>query len=273
MTCPRCSRSNDPGARFCAHCGASLDDFQASEARISAIIEPQTAAVDAGKRIDVTLSVRNDRHVVEHVDLSLADPEGGWGAIEPLKLRMMPGTSATAVVRLSPPRSASVPAGPHPLRVAVTRSGSGELLTYADARIDVRPFSEVSATISPRHSKGWFSSGRLRIWLENPSNTEVTIRVSGSDPDEKLRFRGLEREISVPPGPRIPADFKARGHGPNLHLRSQKREFSIAAEWGERQKVVASAVFAQRSLIYLIVGLLVALLIAAAAIAVIATHS
>ncbi len=111
----------------------------------------------------------------------------------------------------------------------------------------------------------------MRVWLENPSNAEVRIRLSGSDPDEKLRFRGPEREISVPPGPGIPRDFKVATHVPNLHLRSQKLQFSIVAEWGERQKVSASAVLVQRSLIYPIVGLLVVLLLAALAAALIAT--
>lgn len=267
MTCQRCGTINGPSASFCAHCGASLTGT-VIDGTIAARIEPPAVAVVPGGRVEVTLSVRNDTSIVEHVELTLDTPREGWAEVEPSQLRMMPGASSQAVVRLLPPRSTAVAAGLHPLRIAVNRAGSGELLAFADARVELGSFYEVSAQVIPRHGPGWLGS-RRHIWLDNTANAEVTVELTGSDPDDMLRFTGISGPVTIPCGAKISRAIRIHGRRPNLHLRSKEREFTVAASWGDRQKVVASGALTQRSLIVLLLLILVAFLI----VAVLATSS
>jgi hypothetical protein len=258
MKCRQCGTVNVPSAKFCSHCGASLSGGMVAEG-IAAKVEPSTVAIPAGGHAELTVSVRNDTHLVEHVDLSIDDPTAAWAKVSPAMLRMMPGTTSAAVVRLEPPRSAAVAAGLHPLRVTVTRSGSGELLANADARIELGPFYEVSAQVIPRDGAAWFGSRRV-VWLDNTANAEVTVHLAGSDPDNALRFSGIDEPLTLPPGAKISRAIRVNAHVPNVHVRRKRHEFAIAASWGERQQVVASAALFQRSLFPLIaLGVLVLL--------------
>jgi hypothetical protein len=259
VICPRCRTVNVAEARFCAQCGASLTDAVAVEG-IAAHLAPATVGVAPGARAEVKLSVRNDTRVVEHVTLVIEDPDGGWAEVAPIELRMMPAATSSAVVSLVPPRSAAVAAGAHPLRVAIARSGSGEILAHADARVELGPFYEVSAQVIPREGRGWFHS-RRRVWLDNTANTEITVQLAGSDPDEALAFVGLAGSVTLPPGAKLSRQIRVTARRPNLSLHRRPRDFAVTASWGERQKVVASGVLAQRALIPVLLAVIVPLLI------------
>ena len=73
MKCRQCGTVNVPSAKFCSHCGASLSGGMVAEG-IAAKVEPSTVAIPAGGHAELTVSVRNDTHLVEHVDLSIDDP-------------------------------------------------------------------------------------------------------------------------------------------------------------------------------------------------------
>jgi hypothetical protein len=255
MTCARCSTPNVPAAQFCANCGASLTGALLDQS-IAARLEPATVTVRPGGQVELTLRVRNDTRIVEHVGLTVEDPHGGWALVSPAELRMMPGASSTAVVRLMPPRSAAVPAGAHPLRVAVARSGTGALLAHADARVELEPFYEVSAQVIPREARAWFRSRRC-VWLNNTANAEVTVLLAGSDPDDALRFAGTGGSVTLPAGAKISRKISVNAQRPNLSLHRRPRDFAVTATWGERQKVVASGLLAQRGLIVLVLAFLI----------------
>jgi hypothetical protein len=259
MRCPNCGTLNGPTAQFCSHCGTSLTGTVRMEG-IAARVEPSAVAIAAGGQAEVTVSIRNDKHVVEHVELAVDVPTAAWAKVAPPTLRMMPGTTSVAVVKLVPPKSSTVAAGPHALRITVKRSGSGEVLAYGDARVEVGPFYELSAQVIPRDGAGWFAS-RRRVWLNNTGNDDVTIRLQGSDPDDVLRFAGVDGPLMLPPEANMSRAIRVRSRTPNMHLRRKRREFAVTASWDERQQVVASGVLVQRGLILVIVLVLLALLI------------
>lgn len=258
MICPRCRTANVAAAQFCAHCGVSLTGERDDEL-ITARVEPPIVAVPAGGHVKLKVSVRNDTHVVEHVGLRVDDPDGGWVSVMPEELRMMPGASSSAVVELEPPRTASLSAGLHPLRVAVRRSGSGELLAYADGRVQLGAFFAVSAQVIPRDGAAWFAS-RRRVWIDNSANADVTVQLSGSDPDDAVRFRGLDGSVTLPPGAKISRAVVVRARRPNLRLHRKPREFSVGVTWGNEQRVVAGGMLIERA--FVVLALLALLLIA-----------
>jgi zinc-ribbon domain len=258
MICPRCSTANVATAQFCSKCGASLTG-PVLDAGVAARLAPETVNVDPGGRVELTLSVRNDTRIVEHVGLTVEDPSHGWAQVAPESLRMMPGATSTAVVRLMPPRSGAVPAGAHPLRVNVARSGSGVLLAHADARVELGAFFEVSAQVIPREARAWFRS-RRRVWLDNTANAEVAVQLVGSDPDDALRFTGTGGSVILPPGAKISRPITVNARRPNLSVHRRPRDFAVTASWEETQKVVVSGVLAQRGLI-LVLALLIAVLL------------
>jgi hypothetical protein len=255
MICSRCQTANVATAQFCLKCGASLTGAVLDQG-IAARLEPAMVTVDPGGRVELTLSVRNDTRIVEHVGLTVEDPSGGWALVAPEELRMMPGATSTAVVRLVPPRNAAVLAGAHPLRIAIARSGSGALLAHADARVDLGPFFEVSTQVIPRDARAWFRS-RRSVWLDNTANAEVTVQLVGSDPDDALRFVGTGGVVTLPPGAKISRSISVSARRPNLSLHRRPRDFAVTASWGERQKVVAGGVLTQRGLILLLLALLI----------------
>ncbi|MFW6187377.1 MAG: hypothetical protein ACOC84_05210 [Actinomycetota bacterium] len=175
----------------------------------SATLETAGTTLEAGGAASVSLTVRNDRDVVDEYRFRVVGRLDRWAAVEPEKVSVYPGDSATVTVLFRPPRSWEVPAGKTPYGVQVLPTQHPQDSVVAEGVLDVRPFWETSAELVPRTSEGR-GGGRHRVAVDNRGNTPVTVQLVPSDPEERLHMVLGAPALTIQPGTVQSADLRVR---------------------------------------------------------------
>ncbi|HKF76398.1 MAG TPA: hypothetical protein VKF59_09670, partial [Candidatus Dormibacteraeota bacterium] len=113
------------GASFCTSCGAYLEwtgqrQPQAQRSAVSAVVAPETLAVEPGGQAALTLQVTNRGTIVDRFRVTVWGSPASWTSVEPAELSLFPGAAGDMQVLLRPPRSPGLPAGPAEVRLRVS---------------------------------------------------------------------------------------------------------------------------------------------------------
>ncbi len=162
-------------------------------------LEPSSATVDAGGSTRVQLRLRNTGDVVDEYRFEPVGPVAPWTIVEPVSLRLYPGTTGTVDLTFSPPRTPDATAGPNPYAVRITPTEHPEATTVPEGNLTITPFTEVRAEIVPPTVKGRFR-GRPRLAVDNLGNTKITASISGSDNGDHLSYDIHPGSVQIEPG-------------------------------------------------------------------------
>jgi hypothetical protein len=211
IVCRQCGRHSNDGSSFCAHpeCGAYLGwagqeqpatgvDPQAAAAATLSLSDPTLSAVP-GETASTTAIVHNGGNQVEQFALEVVGPTAGWAVIEPPTLSVYPGDRAQATIRLSPPRVSTTAAGRAWFTVRATSLLHPGLTVGANGTLEVGPFRELSATLTPQGSTGrWRTVHGLDV--TNAGNVVEPVSLQAGDPSGRLRIGLPAGEIPLAPG-------------------------------------------------------------------------
>lgn len=175
----------------------------------SATLETSGTTLEAGGGASVPLTVRNDRDVVDEYRFRVVGPLAQWATVEPEKMSVYPGDSATVTVLFRPPRSWQVAAGNAPYGVQVLPAQHPQDSVVAEGTVEVQPFWETSAELVPRTSEGK-RGGRHRVAVDNRGNAPVTVQLVPKDPEERLQLVLGASALMVQPGTVQSADLRVR---------------------------------------------------------------
>jgi hypothetical protein len=172
---------------------------------------PPTDPIAPGGVATAQVRVRNTGQVVEQFGLELIGPVAAWAVLEPTELRLFPGVDGEAVVRLQPPRDATVPAGAATFGVRVTPVGDPASAVVEEGTVTVGGFSAISADISPRNVDG--NSATHTITVRNAGNAATSVSLSYADPDERTAGSLQPAELQVAGGDESTATLKVAPRG------------------------------------------------------------
>ncbi|GAB2803878.1 RICIN domain-containing protein [Streptomyces chlorus] len=145
------------------------------------------------------LRVRNTGDVVDEYRFEPVGDLAPWARVEPVSLRLFPGTTGTVEVSFAPPRTSDAAAGPHPYAVRISPTEHPEATVVPEGNVTVTPFTEVRAELVPPVVKGRLR-GRPRLAVDNLGNTRVTASLSGSDNGDQLSFDLDPGNVQIEPG-------------------------------------------------------------------------
>ena len=172
-------------------------------------LEDAEIALVAGEEMVVPLQIRNTGELVEAYDLEVVGPAGAWSLVTPATVSLYPGTAATATVAFRPPRSPSVPAGDLPFGVRVVPTDHPEETVVPEGVVQVLPFLDTSAELTPRTSRGRLQ-GRHDVAVDNRGNVAVSCGLEPLQAGELLRFRLAAADLTAEPGTAAFADLRVR---------------------------------------------------------------
>lgn len=175
----------------------------------SATLETSGASLDAGGAASVSLTVRNDRYSSTTSRFRVVGRLDRWATVEPEKVSVYPGESATATVLFRPPRSWEVSAGNAPYGVQVLPAQHPQDSVVAEGSLEVLPFWETSAELVPRTSEGR-RGGKHRVAVDNRGNIPITVQLVPSDPEERLHLVLGAPALTIQPGTVQSADLRVR---------------------------------------------------------------
>jgi len=157
--------------------------------------------VEPGGSAQLLATVRNEGDAPDQVALEIEGVDAEWCAIPIPSFPLAPGEEVQERILIRPPRNTESRAGTYPILVrarSLENGGSG----VAQASITIRPYSMLTLEIAPK--RGIASPLRKRVpyelTLANYGNTEQTVQLHASDPEDEVVFE-LERErVPLAPG-------------------------------------------------------------------------
>ncbi len=158
-----------------------------------------TLDVEPGRPAAMAFTVQNTGSVVDRFSFEALGAPGTWVTFSPDTISLFPDASGTVNVVINAPRHSSVSAGPTPFAIKVTSSEDPAGSVVEEGTLNVAPFSEVSAELVPRVTRGrrW---GRAQLAVDNRSNCVYRAELESGDPAGALRIAFNAAGIDVPPG-------------------------------------------------------------------------
>ncbi len=206
---------------------------------VTASLTPSELAVEPGGSGAFTLEVAGDDG--QDVRFELLGPAGEWALVVPPAVSLpADGGTVHARVVVQVPRSPRV--APGPSTVTVRASGA-----EASATVDVLPFADVRASLSPRASRGR-SEGRHTLHVENLGNrTETRAVRPGSDGALRVELEGAS--LRMAPGEAVSVPLRVKARRPRLAGRPQARPFRVeVGRDGAEEAAVTDGLFVQERL-------------------------
>ncbi len=157
--------------------------------------------VEPGNSAQLVAIVRNEGDQPDEVALEVEGIATEWCAIPIPSFHVEPGQEVQERILIRPPRSAESRAGTYPL-VVRARSLENGASGVAQANLIIRPYSMLALEISPRRGVASPLAKRVpyELSISNYGNTEQTVQLHASDPEDELVFE-LERErLPLAPG-------------------------------------------------------------------------
>jgi hypothetical protein len=164
-----------------------------------AVLGTRSIAVAPGAQASAEIRVRNNGTVVDQFTLQVLGDAAAWSTAEPPVISLFPGAEQTARITFKPPRTPDVPAGPlaFGVRVASQEDPAGSVVE--EGQLQVGAFSETSAELAPRTSRGR-TSATHDLAIDNRGNTVLNASVAGLDPDRTLAYDIKPPAMVIDPG-------------------------------------------------------------------------
>lgn len=157
--------------------------------------------VEPGGSAQIVAYIRNEGDLPDQVSLEVEGVATEWCAIPIPSFQVAPGEEVQERILIRPPRSTESRAGTYPLLVRARSLENGES-GVAQANLTIRPYSMLTLEIAPKRGVASLFHKRVayELLLSNFGNSEQTLQVHASDPEDALAFE-LERErVRLAPG-------------------------------------------------------------------------
>jgi len=271
IVCSKCGIHNEDEAEFCSGCRSYLGFTgqkvtEGPRTGVNVSLSEAPLSVDPGAEAATELRVHNSGTVVDRASLVVLGTACAWATVEPSILSLFPKQSGVARIRFRPPRTSKTSAGRVPFAVQATSQTDNRTSDVANGGIEVHPFYELSAKLTPVTSRGRrFTVHSLAI--ANRGNIPVEIAVTAADPNNELECAVEPAALSAGPGATVAVA---------LHVQARKRfawgparphAFQLKAESAGAPPITADGTMVQQGL--LPYGLRTATLLAASLVTVV----
>lgn len=172
-------------------------------------LEPQSVTAEAGGSGGALLRIRNTSDVVEEYHVDVVGEPAAWCTVEPVTLRLYPGTTGEVRLTFAPPRGPDPAAGPHPYGVRVSPRQAPDAVTVTEGNVSVAPFADMRAELLPVMVRGW-RKAKPKLAVDNYGNTLVTASVQAAVQDNSVDFETRTPSFQVEPGRAHFAAFTGR---------------------------------------------------------------
>lgn len=193
-------------------------------------LETPALSVEPGGQGRTLVTVRNLGTIVEGFRLQvLGEGVSEWAEVSPPEVQVYPEQEATAVVVFSPPAGNSTRSGTFPFAVraeSVVDSGTSAL---AEGDLEIGRVFGLQSKITPVTSSGRWR-GKHFLEITNWGNAPVRLKLTATDPDEKLAFLVGPEFLDLPLGVTGHAQLRVRTLAPFLRGAQVRTAFQVVAE-------------------------------------------
>ncbi|MGV3618668.1 MAG: hypothetical protein ACO1SV_25375 [Fimbriimonas sp.] len=205
-------------------------------------LSPDLVPLEPGSTTPVSVVVTNKGPEADRYELELEGLDSEWKAVPVPVFGTDAGEAHTEKVFLKPPRASESLAGNYPFVVRVRSLVTGETRTVQGVA-QVKTFHHLSMEINPR--KGFVSPTRkhnaFAVTLVNLGNTEHTVQLVGTDPEDACTYEFDAEQVVLGPGQQREVEVIATPTTSRVVSGSRLIGFTITGRSIDTPSVVASS--------------------------------
>lgn len=191
-------------------------------------LEQSALTVEPGGQTTTVVTVRNLGTIVEGFRLdALGEGVAEWTSISPPEVQVYPEQEATAVVVFAPPQGTR--SGTFPFAVRAESVVDAATSALAEGDLEIGRVFGLQSKITPVTSSGRWR-GRHFLEITNWGNAPVRLKITASDPDDRLAFLVGPDTLDLPLGVTGHAQLRVRTLKPYLRGAKERLPFQVVAE-------------------------------------------
>ncbi|HWD41695.1 MAG TPA: FixG Ig-like domain-containing protein, partial [Fimbriimonas sp.] len=198
--------------------------------------------VEAGGNTPVSVTVVNKGQETDRYEHEIEGNDAEWKAIPVPIFAVEPEETRTERVFVKPPRMSESLAGNYPFVIRLRSLESGEQKS-AQGVVHLRPYHHISLEIDPKKgSVSPFSNrNQFEVTVVNLGNTEHTVQLVGSDPEDACTYDFDGDQVSVGPGQQKAVGVVVTPASHPIFSSGKLIGFTVSARSVDTPSVVATA--------------------------------
>jgi hypothetical protein len=193
-------------------------------------LETTQLSVEPGGQGRSLVTVRNLGNIVEGFRLEvLGEGVSEWASVTPAEVQVYPEQEATAVVVFAPPAGNTTRSGTFPFAVRAESVVDPDTSAVAEGDLEIGRVFGLQTKITPVSSSGRWR-GKHFLEITNWGNAPVQLKLTATDPDEKLAFLVGPEIMDLPIGVTGHAQLRVRTLKPFLRGTQVRLPFQVVAE-------------------------------------------
>ena len=205
-------------------------------------VTPDLIPVEPGATTPVSVVVINKAGQPDRYELEIEGVDPEWTAVPVPVFGADVDETHTERIFFKPSRTSESLAGNYPFVVRVRSLNSGEAKSI-QAVLEVKTFNHVTMEISPK--KGSYSAWRKRnsfsAVVMNLGNSEHTLQLTGTDPEDSCAYEFEAEQVTVAPGQQKEVEFVATPTSRPMFAGGRLIGFSVTARGVDHPSVATSA--------------------------------
>jgi len=205
-------------------------------------VTPDMVPLDPGATTAITVVVVNKGPDADRFELEIEGIDPEWKAIPVAVFEVDAEETHSEKAFIKPPRASESLAGNYPFVVRVRSLITGENRT-AQAVAEVKPFHHLSMEIDPK--KGFVSPLRRQnsfdVTLVNLGNTEHTLQLLASDPEDACAYEFDSPQVTIGPGQQREVEVVANPTKSPIFSSGRLIGFSVSGRSIDTPSIAASS--------------------------------
>jgi len=154
--------------------------------------------VKAGEAVETSIVIKNQSSVVDQFFIKIEGIDPLWWSLSTSSVSLFPGDQDEVKLTIRAPRESVAKAGSYTFQVKAVSQANTQDFTIAEAYLVIQGFASWEMYMSPTKIKG--RSGIYHIKLSNHGNSDITLNLGASDPEESLVYEFDKSSVSIPAG-------------------------------------------------------------------------
>jgi hypothetical protein len=205
-------------------------------------IAADLVSVEAGATVPLGIEIANRSDEQDRFEMEVEGLDPDWTAVPVPTFAADPRDIQTEKIFFKPPRVSESLSGTFPFVIKVRSLLTGEQRT-AQGILEIKPYHHLTMELSPK--KGQFGAAKktnqFQVTIMNLGNTEHTLQLYATDPEDALAYDFEQNQIAIGPGQTKTVQLIAKPTETRTFAGSKLHGFSVSARGVETPSVACSA--------------------------------
>lgn len=206
-------------------------------ALIRVVLSAPSALLQPGDKAEVTLTIQNFAEIVDRYKITVEGVDPTWVSLSRSELSLFPKDQDQVRLTIQPPPTPEARAGTYDLRIQVTSQENPTERTTETFALTIAAQATLDVALHPQKQTGW-TTGVYTVHLANNGNTDLTVQLTASDPEESCSYAFNPPRVLLPAGQEGSAQLVVQPKVAAVGKLGKTYTFTVTARAEEMPKLV-----------------------------------